>query len=153
MPFVNLHYCNRLVKKTPIERTVMVMAELKAEGKIRHVGLCECSSDSLRRTFAVHPIAAVQIEYSPISLDIKSRQTGLLETCRELSVAVVAYSPVGRGMLAGAIRSPKDFEEGDAWKLMPRVSEENSPKNLELVKSLNAIARKKTVTPSQLTLA
>ena len=123
-----MYYCHLLEEKPPIERTVMVMAELKAEGKIRHVGLCECSSDSLRREFAVHPIAAVQIKYSPFSLDIKSRQIGLLETCREFGVAVTAYSPIGRGMLAGVIRSSKDFEEGDARKLMPRFSEENPPK-------------------------
>ena len=95
----------------------------------------------------------VQIEYSPFSLDIENEQIGLMKTCRELGVAIVAYSPIGRGMLGGQIRSPKDFEDGDFRKFAPRFSEENFPKNLKLVDEITEIAKKKGCTASQLTLA
>lgn len=93
------------------------------------------------------------IRHRPFSLDIESDQIGLLKACRELGVAIVCYSPIGRGMLGGQIRSPKDFEEGDFRKFAPRFSEENFPKNLALVDKINDLAKKKGVTPSQLTLA
>lgn len=102
------------------------MKKLKHEGKIKYIGLSECSSESLRRACKVEHIDAVQIEYSPFSLDIENDQIGLLKTCRELGVAVVAYSPIGRGMLGGQIRSPKDFEEGDFRTFAPRFNEEVS---------------------------
>jgi len=129
------------------------MAELKKEGKIKYLGLSECSSDSLRRACKVHHIDAVQIEYSPFSLDIESDQIKLLATARELGVAIVAYSPIGRGMITGAIRSPDDLEEGDFRSYAPRFSKENFHKNLELVDQIGEIAQKKGVTASQLTLA
>ncbi|KAH7094758.1 NADP-dependent oxidoreductase domain-containing protein [Paraphoma chrysanthemicola] len=150
---IDLYYCHRVDQKTPIEKTVEAMAQLKQEGKIKYLGLSEVSSDTLRRACKVHHIAAVQIEYSPFALDIESKQIDLLKTCRELGVAVVAYSPLNRGMLAGALKSPDDFEEGDFRKFAPRFSKENFPKNLVLVDQLTAIAKKKNVTPSQLTLA
>lgn len=125
----------------------------KREGKISYLGLSEVSSNTLRRAHAIHPIAAVQIEYSPFSVEIESTQTNLLKTCRELGVAIVAYSPLGRGMVSGAYRSPDDFPSGDFRKNMPRFSPENFPKNLKLVEGLEKIAEKKGVTPSQLTLA
>lgn len=153
LPHIDLYYCHRLDGKTPVEKTVEAMAQLKKEGKIKYLGLSECSSESLRRAHKVHPISAVQIEYSPFSLDIETQQIGLLKTCRELGVAVVAYSPIGRGMLSGTLKSPADFEEGDFRKFSPRFSEENFPKNLELVKKIQTIAEKKGVTSSQLTLA
>jgi aryl-alcohol dehydrogenase-like predicted oxidoreductase len=129
------------------------MAQLKAEGKIKYLGLSECSADSLRRAHKVHPITAVQMEYSPFALEIESPQYKLLETARELGVAVVAYSPLSRGFLTGAITSPDDFEEGDFRLLSPRFSKENFGKNLALVEKLKAVAAKKGVAPSQLTLA
>jgi len=92
---------------------VEALKQLKQEGKVKYIGLSECSSDSLRRACKVEHIDAVQIEYSPFSLDIETEQIGLMKTCRELGVAIVAYSPIGRGMLGGQIRSPKDFEEGE----------------------------------------
>ena len=115
--------------------------------------MSEVSSASLRRAHAVHPISAVQIEYSPFTIDIESSDIALLKTCRELGVAVVAYSPLGRGMLTGAYKSPADFEEGDFRAYAPRFSEENFPKNLKLVDELNEIAKKKGCTPGQLSLA
>ena len=122
-------------------------------GKNRHLGLSECSASSLRRACAIAPVAAVQVEYSPFTLDIESAQTKLLSTCRELAVAVVAYSPIGRGMLTGGIRSREDFEENDFRRLIPRFSEENFAKNLKFVDEINAIAKQRGCTASQLTLA
>lgn len=153
LPSVDLYYVHRLDGKTPIEATVRAMAELKKEGKIKYLGLSECSSESLRRACKVHHISAVQIEYSPWALDIESPQIELLKTCRELGVAVVAYSPIGRGMLSGTIRSPSDLGEGDFRKMSPRFSEENFPKNLKLVDQISRLAKEKGVTPTQLTLA
>jgi aryl-alcohol dehydrogenase-like predicted oxidoreductase len=95
----------------------------------------------------------VEIEYSPFALDIENSDIGLLSTCRELGVAIVAYSPLGRGMMTGAYKSPDDFEEGDFRKMIPRFSKENFPKNLKLVEELEAIAKKKGCTTGQLTLA
>ena len=115
--------------------------------------MSEVSSASLRRAHAVHPISAVQIEYSPFTTDIESPEIGLLKTCRELGVATIAYSPLGRGMLTGAYKSPADFEEGDFRKHTPRFSAENFPKNLKLVEQIKDIAQKKGCTPGQLTLA
>lgn len=150
---IDLYYCHRVDQKTPIEKTVEAMKELKEEGKIKYLGLSEISSETLRRAHKVHPITAVQVEYSPFALDIESKQIDLLKTCRELGVAVVAYSPLSRGMLTGALKGPEDFEEGDFRSFAPRFSKENFPKNLKLVDQLSSIAKKKGVTPSQLTLA
>jgi aryl-alcohol dehydrogenase-like predicted oxidoreductase len=148
-----LYYCHRVDDKTPIEETVKAMVALKDEGKIKYLGLSEISSDTLRRAQKVHKITAVQVEYSPFALDIESKQIDLLKTCRELGVAVVAYSPLSRGMLTGALKSPDDFEEGDFRSFAPRFSKENFPKNLKLVDQLTTIAKKKNATPGQLTLA
>jgi len=150
---IDLYYCHRLDGKTPVEQTVRAMTELKQEGKIKYLGLSECSSDSLRRACKIHHISAVQMEYSPFALEIESEQYKLLATARELGVAVVAYSPIGRGMLTGTIRSPNDFSEGDFRKNAPRFSEENFPKNLKLVDEISALAKFHKVTASQLTLA
>jgi aryl-alcohol dehydrogenase-like predicted oxidoreductase len=150
---IDLFYCHRVDLKTPIERTVAAMAELKKEGKIGYIGLSEISADTLRRAHKVHPISAVQLEYSPFALEIESPQIDLLRTCRELGVTVVAYSPLGRGFLTGQLRSPSDFEAGDFRKYAPRYSEENFPKNLELVTQIEAFAGKKGCTPGQLSLA
>lgn len=123
------------------------------DGKVKHLGLSECSSETLRRAYKVHPIAAVQIEYSPFTIDIEKPEIGLLETCRELGVAVVAYSPLGRGFLTGQYKSRLDFEEGDFRRFAPRFSDENFPKNLKLVDQLTALATRKGCTTGQLTLA
>lgn len=126
LPHVDLFYVHRLDTNTPIETTVEELKKIKQEGLIKHIGLSECSSDSLRRACKVEHIDCVQVEYSPFSLDIESKQIGLVRTCRELGVAVVAYSPLGRGMLGGKLRSPDDFEDGDFRKFAPRFSKEVS---------------------------
>ncbi|CZT20915.1 probable aldo-keto reductase (AKR13), puatative [Ramularia collo-cygni] len=150
---IDLYYAHRLDGKTPIEKTVGEMKKLKQEGKIKYLGLSECDADSLRRACSVEHIDALQIEYSPFSLDIEQPSIGLRKVAKELGVAIVAYSPIGRGMLGGQIRSPADFKEGDFRTFAPRFSAENFPKNLELVDTITAIAKRKGVTSSQLTLA
>lgn len=129
------------------------MAELKEEGKIRYLGLSECSARTLRRAHAVHPIAAVQMEYSPFALEIESAQTDFLRTARELGVKVVAYSPLGRGFLTNTIKSRDDFDANDTRRNHLRFSEEHFGENLKLVETLSAMAEKKGVTPGQLVLA
>ncbi|KAJ3118728.1 hypothetical protein HDU96_009317 [Phlyctochytrium bullatum] len=148
---IDLYYQHRVDPNTPIEDTVRAMAELVKEGKIRYIGLSEASAQTIRRAHAVHPVAAVQLEYSPWSIDIE--QNGILETCKELGIAVVAYSPLGRGFLTGQFKSPDDFEEGDYRKFNPRFLGDNFKKNLAIVDALDAIAKKKGVTVTQLTLA
>ena len=150
---IDLYYCHRLSGKVPIEEMMNALVELKDQGKIKYIGLSECSSESLRRAHKIHPISAVQIEYSPWTMDIEDPQIALLKTCRELGVAVVAYSPLGRGFLTGQYKSPADFEEGDFRKSNPRFSAENFPKNLQLVDQIKSLADKKGCTSGQLTLA
>jgi aryl-alcohol dehydrogenase-like predicted oxidoreductase len=124
-----------------------------SEKKIKYLGLSEVSSETLRRACKIHHIDAVQIEYSPFAMDIEDPNIALMKTCRELGVAIVSYSPLGRGFVTGQYRSPDDFEEGDFRRLAPRFSKENFPKNLELVDGIVAIAKKKGCTAGQLTLA
>jgi aryl-alcohol dehydrogenase-like predicted oxidoreductase len=150
---IDLYYQHRVDSKTPIEETVQAMVELKKEGKIRYLGLSECSERTLRRAHAVHPIAAVQMEFSPFALEIESDQTNVLKAARELGVKIVAYSPLGRGFLTNTIKSRDDFDPKDTRVNHPRFSEENFPENLKLVHTLAEMAEKKGVTPSQLVLA
>jgi len=150
---IDLYYCHRVDRRTPIEKTVEAMVDLKKAGKIKYIGLSEISSTTLRRACAVHHIDAVQIEYSPFCIDIESPAIGLLQTCRELGVATIAYSPLGRGFVTGQYKSRLDFEEGDFRRRAPRFSDENFPKNLKLVEGLVELAKKKSCTAGQLTLA
>ncbi|RIB26079.1 Aldo-keto reductase [Gigaspora rosea] len=148
---IDLYYQHRVDKNVPIEDTVRAMAELVKQGKVKYLGLSECSANTLRRAYKIHPIAAVQMEYSPWSLDIEAN--GLKEACEELGVTIVAYSPLGRGILSGKYKSTEDFEPGDFRKVHPRYAGENFAKNLELVKEFEKLAKKKGVTSSQLCLA
>ncbi|RMZ66181.1 short chain dehydrogenase reductase [Pyrenophora seminiperda CCB06] len=150
---IDLYYVHRVDKKTPIEFTIQALADMVDLGKIKYIGLSEISSDTVRRAYKVHPISAVQVEYSPFSLEIESEQINMLKTCRELGVAIVAYSPLARGMLTGTIKSADDFDETDSRRGMARFSDENFPKNLKLVDRITEMARSKGVTPGQLTLA
>ncbi|KAK0611228.1 NADP-dependent oxidoreductase domain-containing protein [Immersiella caudata] len=153
VPYVDLYYLHRADNKTPIEKTVEAMAQLKKEGKIRYLGLSEVVPADIRRAHAVHPISAVQVEYSLFCLDIESPQNDVLRTCRELGISVVAYSPVGRGLLTGQIRSYDDLGETDFRRLTPKYSRENFPTILKLVAEVEAVAKKHECTTAQVCLA
>ncbi|KAJ5708103.1 NADP-dependent oxidoreductase domain-containing protein [Penicillium malachiteum] len=150
---IDLYYCHRVDEVTPIEKTVEAMVELKNEGKIRYLGLSEVSAATLRRAHAVHPITALQIEYSPFALDIESPKIDLLNTCRELGIAVVAYSPIGRGLLTGKIQKFEDIPQNDFRRTLPKYQPEHFPKILELVEGLKKVADAHGATSSQVTLA
>ncbi|KAF9048237.1 Aldo/keto reductase [Hymenopellis radicata] len=151
--YIDLLYQHRVDPNTPIEITVGAMAELVKEGKVKYLGLSECSAKALRRAHAVHPIAALQMEYSPFVLDIEDPKIALLETARELGVTVVAYSPLGRGLLTGQYKSPADFAEKDFRHTIPKFSAANFPKILDVVSHLKNIAENHNATPAQVTLA
>ncbi|KAB5578045.1 NADP-dependent oxidoreductase domain-containing protein [Coniochaeta sp. 2T2.1] len=152
--YIDLLYVHRADTKTPIEKTIEAMKQLKDRGKVKYLGLSEVSSSTLRRAHAISPISAVQVEYNPWSTEIEGRSgTNLLETCRELGVAVFAYSPLGRGMLTGRFRSIDDLEPGDARRRYERFQPENFAKNIELVDKFNDMARRKGCTSGQLALA
>lgn len=151
---VDLYYAHRMDPNVPIEETVGAMAELVEEGKVKYLGLSECSARTLKRACRVHPIAAVQVEFSPFALEIEDEKIGLLKACREEGVKVVVYSPLGRGFLTGAIKSRADLDPSDVrFKLHPRFSEENFPSNLKMVEGLETMAKEKGCTPGQLALA
>jgi aryl-alcohol dehydrogenase-like predicted oxidoreductase len=147
---IDLYYQHRVDPDTPIEETVGVMAELVREGKVRYLGLSEAAPETIRRAHAVHPISALQTEYS---LWTRDPEDELLPTVRELGIGFVAYSPLGRGFLSGRFRSPDDLEEGDFRRHNPRFQGENFERNLELVERVREIAAEKGVTPAQLALA
>jgi aryl-alcohol dehydrogenase-like predicted oxidoreductase len=147
---IDLYYQHRVDPDTPIEETVGAMAELVAEGKVRALGLSEAGPETIRRAHAVHPIAAVQSEYSLWSRDLED---GVLPTLKELGIGLVAYSPLGRGFLTGAIRSIDDLDEDDYRRHSPRFQGENFDKNLEVVAIVERLAADKGVTPAQLGLA
>ncbi|KAK6081005.1 aldo/keto reductase [Seiridium cupressi] len=152
--YIDLLYCHRFNGKIPVETIVETMREFVYAGKVKYLGLSECGVDTLRRAVKVHPIHAYQIEYSPFSMDIEKPEIGLLKTCRQLGIATVAYSPLGRGMLTGRYKSVSDFDPGDFRRSIPRFStQENMDKNLELVKELQKMADAKDCTTGQLTLA
>ncbi len=148
---IDLYYQHRVDPDTPIEETVGAMARLVEEGKIKHIGLSEASAETLRKAFAVHPITALQSEYSLFTRDVETND--VLATCRELDIGFVAYSPLGRGFLSGAITKFEDLAEDDYRRFSPRFQGENFDKNLSLVKKVNELATEKGVTPSQLALA
>jgi aryl-alcohol dehydrogenase-like predicted oxidoreductase len=147
---IDLYYQHRVDPDTPIEETVGAMAGLVQEGKVRYLGLSEAGTDTLRRAHAVHEITALQTEYSLWSRDPEDE---ILPTCRELGIGFVAYSPLGRGFLTGAIRSVGDLAENDFRLSTPRFQGENFQRNLDLVAEVERLAGEKDVTPAQLALA
>jgi len=147
---VDLYYQHRVDPNVPIEETVGAMAELVAEGKIRHIGLSEAAADTIRRANAVHPITAVQTEYSLWS---REPEDEVLPTCRELGIGFVPYSPLGRGFLAGRFTSPDELDEGDFRRTGPRFTGDNLQANLRLADKVKEIAAEKGVTPAQLAIA
>ena len=147
---IDLYYQHRVDPNVPIEETIGAMAELVQQGKVRYLGISEAAPATIRRAVAVHPITALQTEYSLWS---REPEDEILSTLRELGIGFVAYSPLGRGFLSGAIKSPDDLAPDDYRRLSPRFQGENFDKNLELVEQVKAIAAEKGVTPSQLALA
>ncbi|KAJ6546173.1 NADP-dependent oxidoreductase domain-containing protein [Mycena vulgaris] len=139
---IDLYYLHRADVKTPIEHTVSAMAELVKEGKVKYLGLSEVSASTLRRAHAVHPISALQVEYSPFTLDIEDPKIDLLNTARELGVQIVAYSPLGRGLLTGQFKSPDDFDDTDFRKHIARYNATNFPNILKLADGLKSIGAK-----------
>ncbi|MGN6329069.1 MAG: aldo/keto reductase [Rhodanobacter sp.] len=148
---IDLYYQHRVDPNVPIEDTVGAMAELVAAGKVRYLGLSEASGATLERACKVHPIAALQSEFSLWTRD--PQDNGMLAACRRLGVSLVAYSPLGRGFLTGAIRSPDDFEADDYRRHSPRFTGDNFDRNLQLVEKVKALAADKGCSPAQLALA
>lgn len=147
---IDLYYLHRVDPATPIEDTVGAMSQLVKQGKVKTIGLSEVSPATLRKAHKIHPITALQTEYSLWS---REPEDELLKTCRELGVAFVAYSPLGRGFLTGQIKKFEDFEANDFRRYSPRFQGENFQKNLDIVKKLESLAAKKGCTTSQLALA
>ncbi len=147
---VDLYYQHRVDPKVPIEETVGAMGELVAQGKVRHIGLSEAAPETLRRGHAVHPLTAVQTEYSLWTRDPEGE---VLPTCRELGIGFVAYSPLGRGFLSGRFKSPEELDENDFRRHGPRFTGQNLDANLKLAAKVAEIAEEKGITPAQLALA
>ncbi|KAF8594741.1 Aldo/keto reductase [Ceratobasidium sp. AG-I] len=149
---IDLYYVHRIDKNTPIEITMKALANYVKAGKIRHIGLSQPSPATLRRAHKVHPVAAIQVEYSPFETVIEQKGH-LLETARELGVQVVAYSPLGKGLFTGQVTSHGDFAEDDFRKAMPKFSEANFPKILALVEKFKVIGKEHNATSGQVALA
>ena len=147
---IDLYYLHRVDPDTPVEETAGAMAELVHAGKVRFLGLSEATAEQIRRAHAVHPITAVQTEYSLWS---REPEDDVLELCKKLGISFVAYSPLGRGFLTGAIESPEDFAVDDFRRTNPRFMGENFKKNLDLVEAVRGLAAEKEVTAAQLALA
>lgn len=147
---IDLYYTHRIDGTVPVEETVGAMAELVKEGKVRYLGLSEANAASIRKAHAVHPIAALQTEYSLFTRDVED---GILATTRELGISLVAYSPLGRGMSTGAINSIDSLSDGDFRRNLPRFQEGNFEQNLQTVNALEAFAKEKGITAAQLSLA
>jgi aryl-alcohol dehydrogenase-like predicted oxidoreductase len=146
---IDLYYQHRVDPETPVEETVGAMKELVEAGKVRYLGLSEAAPATIRKAHAVHPISALQTEYSLFARDVEDE---ILPTVRELGIGFVAYAPLGRGFLTGNIKSPDDFEPDDYRRTSPRFMGDNFRKNLELVERVREIADEKGVTPSQLAI-
>lgn len=148
--YIDLYYQHRVDPDTPIEETIQTLSDLVKEGKIRHIGMSEAAPDTIRRAAKVHPVTALQTEYSLWSRDPEDE---ILDTVRELGIGFVAYSPLGRGFLTGKIKSPDDLEEDDFRRNNPRFTGENFQKNLDVVEKVKEIAAEKGATAGQLALA
>ncbi|HEX4700091.1 MAG TPA: aldo/keto reductase [Actinomycetes bacterium] len=148
---IDLYYQHRVDRSTPVEETWGALAELVAAGKVRHLGISEAAPETIRRAHAVHPVTAVQTEWSLWTRDVED--DGVLATVRELGIGFVAYSPLGRGFLSGQIRSVDDLAEDDFRRVNPRFQGDNFDRNLELVDKVTALAAEKGVTPGQLAIA
>jgi aryl-alcohol dehydrogenase-like predicted oxidoreductase len=151
--YIDLYYIHRIDTRVPIEVTMRTLSGFVKAGKIKHIGVSEASAATLRRAHAVHPLAALQMEYSAFALAFEDESAGLAKTCHDLGITLVAYAPLGRGILTGRIKSPNDFEEGDFRLGDPRYSAENFHKNLEIVDKLKVFADRHQATTGQVALA
>lgn len=149
--YIDLYYMHRLDKNTPIEETVEAMAELVKEGKIRYIGISEVSSATIKKAHAIHPVTAVQSEYSLFERSVE--EEGITDTLNGLGIGLIAYSPLGRGFLSGQFRKTEDFPENDFRRTLPKYSGEQLQKNLELLSEIEQLAAEKDVTTSQFALA
>lgn len=149
--YIDLYYMHRLDKNTPIEETVGAMSELVQEGKVKYIGLSEVSSETVQRAHQIHPITAVQSEYSLFERTVEEK--GVLKTLRDLCIGFVAYSPLGRGFLSGQIKTVDDLPENDFRRGIPRFQSDYFQKNIELVEAIGKMAEEKNITSSQLALA
>ena len=149
--YIDLYYMHRLDPETPIEETVGAMADLVKEGKVGYIGLSEVSSETIKRAHAVHPVTALQSEYSLFERSVE--EEGILDTLKDLGIGFVPYSPLGRGFISGEIKSPDDFPENDFRRGIPKFQGEQFYKNIELLNEINKLAAEKNVTPSQLAIA
>lgn len=149
--YIDLYYLHRLDPNTPIEETVGAMAQLVKEGKVGYIGLSEVSSATIRKAHAVHPLTAIQTEYSLFERTVE--EAGILDTLNQLGIGFVAYSPLGRGFISGDIKTPDDFAANDFRRTIPRFQGEQFYKNLELVDAIKQMAEEKGITPSQLAIA
>lgn len=147
---IDVYYLHRVDPAVPIEETIGAMARLIAQGKVRHIGICEAGPATLRRAHGTHPLAALQTEYS---LWFREVERDILPACRELGIGYVAYAPLGRGLLTGRIKTVDDLPPTDRRRRHPRFSPENLARNVELVENLEAVARAKGVAPAQIALA
>ena len=149
--YIDLYYLHRLDPNTPVEETVNAMADLVKEGKVRYIGLSEVGSGTIRRAHSIHPLTAVQSEYSLFERSVE--EEGMLDTLKEFGIGFVAYSPLGRGFLTGDLTSPDDFAPDDFRKMLPKFQGEQFYKNLELVAEIKKMAGEKNITSSQLAIA
>lgn len=149
--YIDLYYLHRLDPNTPIEETVEAMAELVKEGKVKYIGLSEVSAETILKAHLIHPLTAVQTEFSLFERSVE--EAGILDTLNQLEIGFVAYSPLGRGFLSGHIQTPDNFPKDDFRKGIPRFQGEQFYKNVELVNEIKSIAESKNITPSQLALA
>ncbi|KFA50015.1 hypothetical protein S40293_05947 [Stachybotrys chartarum IBT 40293] len=152
--YVDIYYIHRVDKVTPVEKTMEALVELKNQGKIKHIGISECSASTLRRAHAIHPITCVQVEYSLICKAIETPEVPILETARELGIAIVAYGPLGSGLLSGSIQKREDITKpGDLRAMIPALRDENFDSNLAIVGKISDLAKSKGATTGQLALA
>lgn len=149
--YIDLYYLHRPDPHTPIEETVGAMAELVKEGKVKYIGVCEADPDTIRRAHAVHPLTALQSEYSIFASQLE--ESGVLATINELGIGLVGFAPIGRGFLSGELRKPEDLARDDVRRMFPRFQGEQFYKNLELVKELEKVAAGKSITTAQLAIA
>jgi aryl-alcohol dehydrogenase-like predicted oxidoreductase len=149
--YIDLYYLHRLDPETPIEETVQAMADMVKEGKVKYIGLSEVSSETIRKAHAIHPLSALQSEYSLFERSVE--EEGILDTLKELGIGFVPYSPLGRGFISGDIKTPNDFAEDDFRRSIPKFQGEQFYKNIELLEAIQRLANNKGVTPSQLAIA